>query len=57
MSLNINSLFEYWFKRKELFILPKNDKDKTNPIWGTTRAHVANIIKGVSEGFFKNIRT
>ena len=42
-------------KENEIFVLPKNDKDKTNPIWGTTRAHVANVIKGVSEGFSKTL--
>ena len=53
ISLSINPLFIIEFKEGELFVLPKNDKDKVNPIWGTTRAHVANTIKGVSEGFSK----
>ena len=55
MSLHINSLFNIDLKENEIFVLPKNDKDKENPIWGTTRAHVANIIKGVSEGFSKTL--
>ena len=29
---------------------------KKDPNWGTTRALVANIIKGVSEGFSKTLR-
>jgi len=55
ISLNINSLFEISLKENEIFVLPKNEKDKTNPIWGTTRAHVFNIVKGVSEGFKKTL--
>ena len=55
ISLSINPLFIIEFKEGELFVLPKNDKDKVNPIWGTTRAHVANTIKGVSEGFSKTL--
>ena len=55
MSLNINPLFDIDLKEGEIFVLPKNEKDKKNPIWGTTRAHVANIIKGVSEGFSKTL--
>ena len=55
MSLEINSLFIVDLKDGEIFVLPKNEKDKKNPIWGTTRAHVANIVKGVSEGFFKTL--
>ena len=55
MYLTINPLFEVELKENELFVLPKNEKDKTNPIWGTTSAHVANVIKGVSEGFSKKL--
>ena len=51
MKMTINSLFDVDLKETEIFILPKDDKDKVNPIWGTTRALVANIVKGVSEGF------
>ena len=54
-SLRINSLFNIDLKEGEISVLPKNEKDKLNPIWGTTRAHVANLIKGVSEGFFKTL--
>ena len=53
MYLTINPLFDIDLKEGELFVLPKNEKDKTNPIWGSTRAHVVNILKGVSEGFSK----
>ena len=53
MTLLINPLFNVDFKENEIFVKPKDDKDRVNPIWGTTRAHVANVIKGVSEGFSK----
>ena len=52
-TLSINPLFDIDLKENEVFVLPKNIKDKTNPVWGTTRAHVANLIKGASEGFSK----
>ena len=55
MYLNINPIFSIDLMEGELFVLAKNEKDKTNPIWGTTRAHVANMIKGVSEGFSKTL--
>ena len=55
MSLTINSLFNIDMKENEIFVLPKNEKDKLNPIWGTTRAHVANLIHGVSNGFSKTL--
>jgi len=54
-SMTINSLFDIDLKENELFVKPRNAKDESNPIWGTTRAHVANLVKGVSEGFLKTL--
>ena len=35
--------------------MPKHDTDNLNPKWGTTSAHVSNIIKGGSQGFTKTL--
>ena len=55
MSLNVNSAYDVELKEDEIIVLPKNEKDKQNPNWGTTRALVANLIKGVSKGFSKTL--
>ena len=55
LSLNINPLFTLDIREEELFVIPKNNKDKVDPNWGTMRALVANTIKGVSEGFTKTL--
>ena len=55
LSLNLNPLYTLDIREEELFVIPKNKKDKKNPNWGTTRALVANTIKGVSEGFAKTL--
>ncbi len=55
MSMIVNSLFNVNLEEGEIYVLPKNEKDKSNPIWGTTRAHVSNVVKGVSEGFSKTL--
>ena len=55
LSINISPLFKIDLSEDKISVLPKNDKDKKNPIWGTTRAHIANLIKGVSEGFSKTL--
>ena len=55
LSLNINPLYTLDIREEELFVIPKNNKDKTDPNWGTTWALVANSIKGVSEGFTKTL--
>ena len=55
MELIVNPLFEIDLKEGEFFVKPKNIKDSASPVWGTTRAHLSNLIKGVSEGFTKTL--
>ena len=55
LSLKISTIFKVDLSEDKISVLPKNDKDKKNPIWGTTRAHIANLVKGVSEGFTKTL--
>mgnify|MGYP001396883160 FL=1 len=55
MSLNVNDLFKVEIKEKEIFVLPKDDKDKINPNWGTTRSLISNIVQGVDQGFSKTL--
>ena len=55
MTLAINPLFQIDLKETEIFVLPIDERDQSNPIWGTTRAHVANIINGVCNGFTKTL--
>ena len=54
-QLIINELFTIKQNENEIEVIPKNAKDKKNPIWGTTRAHLANTIYGVNEGFSKTL--
>ena len=55
MKLNVNVNFSVDIKENEVTVLPKSEKSKTDPNWGTTRAIIANMIKGVSEGFTKDL--
>ena len=55
MQININANFDINIKETEIFVTPKNDSTKKDPNWGTTRALLANIIQGVSEGFSKTL--
>ena len=55
MTLTIDSLFKLEINEKQILVLPKDDKDKLNPNWGTTRSLVYNIVQGVSEGFSKTL--
>ena len=53
MKLNINSNFTINIDDSSVSIVPKKEKDKNDPNWGTTRALISNIIQGVSVGFEK----
>ena len=52
MQINVNSNYSINISDDEIKVLPINDKDQ-DPNWGTTRAIIANIINGVSNGFTK----
>ena len=55
MKLGIKSNFTIKIDNDEVTVVPKNENIKKDPNWGTTRALVSNIIKGVSEGFSKTL--
>ena len=55
MSLAVDDLFKVEINEKEIYVLPKDEKDKLNPNWGTTRSLINNIVQGVNEGFSKTL--
>ena len=55
LSVSIDSNFTIKNENNEIFVLPLKEKDKTNPLWGTTRAHIANSVHGVQNGFTKTL--
>ncbi len=55
MSLAIDDLFKIEINEKEIHVLPKEEKDKLNPNWGTTRSLINNIVQGVDVGFSKTL--
>ena len=55
MSVSVNSNFEIKINDEDIQVIPKDSKLKKDPNWGTTRAIIANTVKGVSEGFSKTL--
>ena len=55
INLKINEKFTIKNENSEVYVLPVKDDDRSNPIWGTTRSHVANLINGVNIGFLKTL--
>jgi large subunit ribosomal protein L6 len=46
---------EVAFGNGELTVKPRHDTARARALWGTTRAVIANQVKGVTEGFEKNL--
>ena len=55
MKIQIKSNFKIDIKNNEVTVIPVDEQTKKDPNWGTTRALVANIIHGVSQGFTKTL--
>jgi len=43
-------------KDGKIFVLPQIETKKTNALWGLTRALVANMVKGLIEGYEKKLQ-
>ena len=54
MQITVNSNYDININENEVKVLPINAK-VNDPNWGTTRAIIANIINGVTNGFTKTL--
>ncbi len=55
MKIAIKPIFSININENEVSVVPKDDNSKKDPNWGTTRALIANMIIGVSNGFSKTL--
>ena len=55
MKVNIKNDYTIDINDEGILVKPKSDNSKKDPNWGTTRALIANIIHGVSQGFSKTL--
>lgn len=55
LSLTLPQVLEIKKENDHIFVLRKNDESRTKALHGLFRAHIANMIKGVSEGFEKTL--
>ena len=54
MQTTVNSNYNININDEEIKVIPNNENNK-DPNWGTTRAIIANIISGVTNGFTKTL--
>ena len=55
MSMLVDPLYKVDIQENEIFVTPKDEKDKLNPKWGTMRSLISNIVIGVTKGFSKTL--
>ena len=53
MSVSVNSNFEIKINDEDIQVIPKDNKLKKDPNWGTTRAIIANTVKGKGVKFME----
>lgn len=55
LSREIRPEIKVGVKGNQIFVLPKEETKKTKAFWGLTRTLLANMIKGVTEGYEKKL--
>jgi len=54
-SINLVDVVETSLEDNQVWVKPKNETKQARMMWGTTRANIANMVKGVSDGFTINL--
>ena len=55
LSVDTHDLIDVIIDNNEISFSSKKKTKQARSLWGTTRANIANIVKGVSEGFVKEM--
>ncbi|MSO90208.1 MAG: 50S ribosomal protein L6 [Acetobacteraceae bacterium] len=55
MTLALTDLVETKVEGNQVSVVPRTSEAKARMMWGTTRALIANIVKGVSTGYTKSM--
>ena len=55
LKLSIVDEIEVYQEENQLLMKPRNDSKHARELWGTMRSLVQNVVRGVDEGFTKNL--
>jgi large subunit ribosomal protein L6 len=55
LKLETSSEVETKVEEGKFWVKPRNETKRARTLWGTTRAHVNNMVTGVSKGFQRNL--
>ncbi len=55
MKVKVHSNYNIEIAEGEISVIPNNEKNKLDPLWGTTWSIISNAVNGVSNGFTKTL--
>jgi len=55
LQLALTDLVETTVEGNKVSVAPKSKESQARMMWGTTRANIANMVKGVSQGYSKTL--
>jgi len=55
LKLAVNSEVDAAVEDGKIVVTPKNETKRARVVWGTTRAHINNMINGVTKGYAVNL--
>jgi large subunit ribosomal protein L6 len=55
LTLPLTDLVEAKVEGNKVTVAPKNSETRSRMMWGTTRALIANMVKGVSDGYSRSL--
>jgi large subunit ribosomal protein L6 len=55
LSLNLTEQIEAKVEDNKVTVSPRNETRQARMMWGTTRANIANVVRGVANGFSRSM--
>jgi large subunit ribosomal protein L6 len=55
LKLDLTDEVDATMENNEVVVKPRSDSKRARTMWGTTRAHINNMVKGVSQGFTRKL--
>jgi large subunit ribosomal protein L6 len=55
LKLDLTDEVEATMENNEVVVKPRSESKRARTMWGTTRAHINNMVKGVSQGFTRKL--
>ena len=55
LKLDLSDEIDATMENNQVVVKPRSESKRSRTMWGTTRAHINNMVKGVSQGFTRRL--